>query len=152
MGEQRADLRTMTRSGPGRLLIAVYGIFVIAATSRSAVQIATRFDRAPLAYVLSAVAAVIYIVATACLVKGSRTSRRIAVISCLVELAGVLVVGTVSFVLPEAFPDATVWSHFGQGYGFVPLVLPILGLWWIRASARVGDSRMMEKKCPLWPR
>jgi hypothetical protein len=135
MAEQHDDLKTITRSGPGRLLIAVYGIFVMAATSRSAVQIVSRFDRAPLAYVLSAVAAVIYIVATVCLVKGSRTSRRIAMISCLVELAGVLVVGTISFVVPEAFPDATVWSHFGQGYGFVPLILPVLGLWWIRASA-----------------
>jgi hypothetical protein len=140
MAEQHTDLKTITRSGPGRLLIAVYGIFVIAATSRSAVQIATRFDRAPLAYVLSAVAAVIYIVATVCLVKGSRTSRRIAMFSCLVELAGVLVVGTISFVVPEVFPDATVWSHFGQGYGFVPVVLPILGLWWIRASARADKG------------
>jgi hypothetical protein len=140
MAERHTDLKTITRSGPGRLLIAVYGLFVIAATSRSAVQIATRFDRAPLAYVLSAVAAVIYIVATVCLVKGSRTSRRIAMISCLVELAGVLVVGTISFVVPEAFPDATVWSHFGQGYGFVPVVLPVLGLWWIRASARADKG------------
>ncbi|MBP2327218.1 hypothetical protein JOF56_007603 [Kibdelosporangium banguiense] len=140
MAEQRADLKTITRSGPGRLLIAVYGIFVLAATARSAVQIITRFGHAPLAYVLSAVAAVIYIVATVCLVKGSRTSRRIATISCLVELAGVLVVGTISFVAPQAFPDATVWSHFGQGYGFVPLVLPILGLWWIRASNIVERS------------
>jgi hypothetical protein len=134
MAEQ--DLKMITRSGPGRLLIAVYGIFVIAATARSAVQIATRFEHAPLAYLLSALAAVIYIVATVCLVKGSRTSRRIASISCLVEFAGVLVVGTISYVVPEAFPDATVWSHFGQGYGFVPVILPVLGLWWIRASAK----------------
>jgi cytochrome bd-type quinol oxidase subunit 2 len=132
-----ADLRETTRSGPGRLLIAVYAVFVIAATARSAVQIATRFDRAPLAYVLSAVAAVIYIVALVCLVKGSRTSRRIVVISCVVELIGVLVVGTVSLFAPQLFPDATVWSFYGRGYGFVPVVLPILGLWWIRVSGRV---------------
>ncbi|ONI75031.1 hypothetical protein ALI144C_40400 [Actinosynnema sp. ALI-1.44] len=135
MAEQ-GDLKQVTRSGPGRLLIAVYGIFVIAATARSAVQIATHFGRAPLAYVLSAVAAVIYIVALVCLVKGSRTSRRIAMISCAVELVGVLVVGTVSLFAPQLFPDATVWSFYGRGYGFVPVVLPILGLWWIRATAR----------------
>jgi hypothetical protein len=140
MAEQHPDLKTITRSGPGRLLIAVYGIFVIAATSRSAVQIVSRFDRAPLAYVLSAVAAVIYIVATVCLVRASRASRRIAMVSCVVELAGVLLVGTISFVVPEAFPDATVWSHLGQGYGFVPVVLPILGLWWIRASGQTGKA------------
>jgi hypothetical protein len=135
-----ADLKTVTRSGPGRLLIAVYGIFVIAATARSAVQVATRFERAPLAYVLSALAAVVYIVATVCLVRGSRTSRRIVTISCLVELVGVVVVGTVSLFAPQAFPEATVWSFYGRGYGFVPLVLPILGLWWIRVTDR-GDVR-----------
>jgi cytochrome bd-type quinol oxidase subunit 2 len=131
-----ADLREATRSGPGRLLIAVYGIFVIAATARSAVQIASRFDRAPVAYLLSALAAVIYIVALVCLIKGTRTSRRIATISCLVELIGVIVVGTVSLFAPQLFPEATVWSHFGQGYGFVPVVLPILGLWWLKVSAK----------------
>ncbi|SMD22062.1 hypothetical protein [Kibdelosporangium aridum] len=134
-----ADLREATRSGPGRLLIAVYAIFVIAATARSAVQIASRFERAPLAYVLSAVAAVIYIVALVCLIKGTETSRRIATISCVVELIGVVVVGTVSLFAPQLFPDATVWSFYGRGYGFVPVVLPILGLWWIRVSAaRLG--------------
>nr|CTQ90030.1 putative integral membrane protein [Kibdelosporangium sp. MJ126-NF4] len=131
-----ARLKDVTRSGPGRLLIAVYGIFVIAATARSAVQIASHFGKAPLAYLLSALAAVIYIVALVCLVKGSRAARRIAMISCAVELVGVVVVGTVSLFAPQLFPDATVWSFYGRGYGFVPVVLPILGLWWIRATAR----------------
>ena len=27
--------------------------------------------------------------------------------------------------------DATVWSVFGMGYLFIPLVLPILGLFWL---------------------
>jgi cytochrome bd-type quinol oxidase subunit 2 len=129
---------TVTRSGPGRLLIAVYAIFVIAAVSRSAVQIVSRFERAPLAYLLSAFAAVVYIVATVCLARGSGTSRRIATISCVVELLGVLVVGTVSLIVPHVFPDATVWSLYGRGYGFVPLVLPILGLLWIRATREGG--------------
>ena len=38
--------------------------------------------------------------------------------------------------MPDAFPDKTVWSHFGQGYGFVPLVLPVLGLLWFRKVER----------------
>ena len=33
-----------------------------------------------------------------------------------------------------AFPDATVWSQYGLGYGFVPLVLPVVGLWWLRRT------------------
>jgi heme exporter protein D len=28
----------------------------------------------------------------------------------------------------------TVWSYFGIAYGFVPLVLPILGLIWLGKS------------------
>ncbi|MET0236881.1 MAG: hypothetical protein ABW224_19690 [Kibdelosporangium sp.] len=135
-----ADARAVTRSGPGRLLIAVYGIFVIAATARSAVQIITRFDHAPVAYLLSAFAAAVYIVATVCLTRGSRTSRRIATLSCLIELAGVLTVGTVSLLVPQAFPDATVWSEYGKGYGFVPVILPILGLLWLRATAKAAST------------
>lgn len=131
-----ADQRTATRSGPGRLLIAVYAVFALSATARSVVQIVTKFHVAPLAYVLSAVAAVFYIVATVCLARGSRTSRRVATVSCTVELLGVLAVGTVSVLVPSLFPDSTVWSAFGDGYGYVPVVLPILGLLWIRHTAR----------------
>jgi hypothetical protein len=130
-------LREATRSGPGRVLIAVYAVFALAATARSAVQIATKFSDAPLAYVLSAVAAVVYIVATVCFTRGSRTSRQVATVSCTVELIGVLAVGTASVLAPSAFPDQTVWSVYGDGYGFIPVVLPILGLLWIRRSAKV---------------
>lgn len=130
MGERRDELKETTRSGPGRMLIAVYGIFAVAATARSAVQLATRFEQAPLAYVLSAFAAVVYVVATAAL--AGVVSRRVAYLACGVELAGVLVVGAASLVFADAFPDATVWSDFGGGYGFVPLVLPVLGLLWLR--------------------
>jgi cytochrome bd-type quinol oxidase subunit 2 len=134
---EQQQQRAATRSGPGRLLIAVYAIFALAATARSAVQIATKFSDAPLAYVLSAVAAVVYIVATVCFTRGSRTSRQVATVSCTVELIGVLAVGTASVLAPSAFPDQTVWSVYGDGYGFIPVVLPILGLLWIRRSAKV---------------
>ena len=129
-------LAETTRSGPGRVLIAVYAVFALGATSRSVVQILMQFDRAPLAYILSAFAAVVYIVATVCLGRASATSRRVAVISCTVELVGVLAVGTASVLAPSAFPDATVWSVYGSGYFFIPVVLPILGLLWIRHTAR----------------
>ncbi len=125
-----------TRSGPGRLLIAVYAVFALSASARSVVQIGTQFHKAPLAYVLSAFAALVYILATVCLARASRTFRRIATVSCSVELVGVLAIGTASAVLPSAFPDATVWSLFGMGYGFVPVLLPIWGLWWIRRTSQ----------------
>ncbi|MBW3640232.1 MAG: hypothetical protein KY451_10340 [Actinobacteria bacterium] len=118
-------------AGPGRLLVAVYGIFAVAASSRAGLQLATRFDEAPVAYLLSALAAAVYVVATVAL---ARSQRRLAVAACGFELAGVLVVGLLSLVLPDAFPDETVWSAFGAGYGFIPLVLPVLGLLRLRRT------------------
>jgi len=123
-----------TREGPGRLLIAVYAVFALAATARSSVQIATRFHEAPLAYGLSAFAAVVYIVATIALGRGSGAARSAAWVACGVEFVGVLVVGTMSVMWPEAFADDTVWSRYGRGYGYVPAVLPLLGLGWLRRT------------------
>lgn len=129
-----------TRSGPGVVLVAVYAVLALAATGRSVLQITEYFSRAPVAYLLSALAAVIYIVATVALARGSTLSRRVAIAACSIELAGVLVVGLLSYLVTSAFPDKTVWSHFGSGYGYVPLVLPVLGLWWLR---RTGASRSL---------
>jgi len=123
-----------TKHGPGRILIAVYGVFALAATARAGVQIATKFGDAPLAYLLSAVAAVIYCAATFALAKATVVSRKVATIAIAIELAGVIAIGAFSYAVPDDFPDATVWSHFGQGYGFVPLVLPVLGLLWLRRT------------------
>ena len=123
-----------TNTGPGRALVAVYGLFALAATSRGVVQLITRYSEAPLAYLLSLLAGLIYLVATVTLARGTATSRRVALVAVSVELVGVLAVGTASLVDPAAFPRATVWSAFGSGYGFVPLVLPVLGLLWLRRT------------------
>ena len=130
-----------TRTGPGRLLVAVYGLFALSASARAAVQIATKFSHAPLAYLLSAFAAVVYIIATVTLTAGSPRARRIAVLSCSVEFAGVLAVGTWSLLDRATFPDATVWSGYGSGYGYVPLVLPVFGLLWLRYWAKRTRAR-----------
>lgn len=130
--DQRAERHLPpTRRGPGRVLIAVYGLFAIAACSRAGVQLATQFDQAPLAYLLSALSGVIYVLATVALAIGSRTGRRLAWVAIACELVGVLAVGTASVVDPAAFPRATVWSTYGIGYGFIPLVLPFIGLFWL---------------------
>jgi hypothetical protein len=130
-----------TAHGPGRVLVAVYGVFALAAGARAAVQLAVQFDEAPLAYLLSAVAAVVYLAATVGLARGGRGGRRTAVLACTVELVGVLVVGTLSLVDPAAFPDDTVWSGYGRGYGFIPLVLPVLGLLWLRHQSEVAAEQ-----------
>jgi hypothetical protein len=138
-----------TRTGPGRLLVAVYGLFALSASARAAVQIATKFSHAPVAYVLSAFAAVVYILATVTLSNGSPTARRIAVVSCSVEFIGVLAVGTWSIADRATFPDATVWSGYGSGYGYVPLVLPIFGLLWLRHWAKRARRASAERTVVL---
>ncbi|MFE2878921.1 hypothetical protein ACFXG6_21730 [Streptomyces roseus] len=121
-------------SGPGLLLVWLYGVMVVGALSRSAYQISTEFDRAPLAYSLSGAAALVYAFITYSLVRGGETARRAALVCCAAELAGVLAVGTWTLVRPEAFPDATVWSDFGMGYLFIPVILPVTGMLWLRAK------------------
>jgi hypothetical protein len=132
-------------TGIGRVLVAVYAIMALAALGRSFVQIAQRFDEAPVAYSLSALAAAVYLLATLALVfAGSRTWYIVAWVAITFELLGVLVVGTLSLVFPDVFQHHTVWSVFGYGYLFIPLVLPFVGLWWLRTHPPVSgadDSR-----------
>jgi hypothetical protein len=123
-------------SGAGRVLVVVYAILALAATGRSFYQIVSKFDEAPVAYSLSALAAVVYIVATVALVVPGETSRRVAIATIGFELVGVLVVGVLSLAVPELFGHASVWSYFGMGYLFIPLVLPILGLLWLTRRGR----------------
>lgn len=136
---------TELATGPGRVLVAVYAVFAVAATGRSLVQLGTDASRAPLAYSLSLLAAVLYLVATTCLLLGTERARRVALVAVTVEAIGVVAVGALSYAATELFPDRTVWSHFGQGYGFLPLLLPALGLWWLLTSGRrerLGDPSL----------
>jgi hypothetical protein len=137
---RRATEPVVLSAGWGRALVFTYGVFAVAATGRSLVQLGTDAGRAPLAYSLSLVAALVYLLATGCLLAGGRTGWRVAAVAVVVELLGVLVVGALSHVAPDLFPDRTVWSHFGQGYAFVPLVLPVAGLLWLRHT-RPGRDR-----------
>jgi hypothetical protein len=113
--------------GLSRLLIVGYLILAVAATGRSAFQIATKFSEAPFAYTLSAIAAAHYFLAVLAI---ARRWRRFAIVIMVFELIGVLSVGLLTFVIPTLFHANSVWSYFGLGYGYVPVLLPILGLWW----------------------
>lgn len=127
------------RSRGGRgfeiVLVAVYGIFALSATARSLVQVLRDVDRAPVAYSLSLLAAATYIAVTVALVRGGRRSR-VARVLVVIELIGVLAVGTLTVLDPVLFPEATVWSVYGQGYGYVPLALPVLALVYMLLGAR----------------
>jgi hypothetical protein len=118
--------------GIGRLLIAVYAIFALSATARASYQLIREFEQAPLAYSLSAISAAVYVLATVSLTKQQPKWQRIASVTIWFELVGVLLVGALSLMLPELFAHPSVWSGFGAGYAFIPLLLPILGLLWLR--------------------
>ncbi|MCC2319956.1 hypothetical protein [Cellulomonas xiejunii] len=122
-----------TGTGGGRMLVAVYGVLALAATARGLYQVGTKLDEAPVAYGLSLMAGIVYLVATYAL---ARDRRSLAWVTVGFELVGVLVVGTLSMVDVGDFPDETVWSQLGAGYGYVPLVLPFVGLWWLRRTGR----------------
>lgn len=137
MSKPSKDNNKPSRSlGVGRLLIAVYGVFAISATARASFQIITKFEEAPLAYSLSLLSALVYILATISLAKQGPTWRKLALFSVVFELIGVLSVGSLSILYPELFAHPSVWSGFGQGYGYIPLALPILGLLWMRKTSK----------------
>lgn len=121
-------------SGPGMLLVWFYGVMVVGAVSRSAFEISTEFDRAPLPYALSALAGLVYGFITYTLIRGGETARRAAFLCCAAELAGVLIVGTWTLVDRSAFPDSTVWSYYGAGYVFIPVLLPVSAMHWLRRA------------------
>lgn len=121
------------------VLIAVYGIFALSATARSLVQVLRDFSFAPVAYGLSLLAALTYIAVTIALVRGGRRSP-LARALCLLELAGVLIVGTLTVLDPQLFPDATVWGHYGRDYGYVPLLLPVIALAYMVLAGRSGRA------------
>jgi hypothetical protein len=131
-----SDARPSTRTGLGRILVFVYGVFALAATARALVQLATQASKAPVAYSLSLFSGAVYILATWAL---ATDRRRFALITIGVELTGVLVIGTLSH--PDDIDRASVWSDYGNGYGFVPLVLPFVGLWWLWRIGRPAGPR-----------
>lgn len=137
MSEAARSSVRRTGTGFGRILVFVYGILAFAATGRATFELTSKFSEAPVPYALSMVAAIVYVVATWAL---ATDRRRIALAAVSFELVGVLAVGVSSLVWTSKFPDASVWSDFGVGYGWVPLVLPVVGLWWILRGSRSSDD------------
>lgn len=124
---------------PRLALLVTYAILFLAAAGRSSAQLSTKASEAPLPYALSAVAAVIYGVIAFALLRGTPSWRTVALAGTAVELVGVLAVGTWGVVDPGRWPDETVWSGYGSGYGWIPLILPPLALWAL-LKARRADA------------
>ncbi|MGQ0632399.1 MAG: hypothetical protein ACT4P1_15370 [Sporichthyaceae bacterium] len=130
--QERAPLRG---AGPLAVIGAAYTILALAAAGRAGVQLAEDPGRAPFAYGLTAVAAVIYLAGAILLRMSTAGARAAARVVCQVELAGVLIVGTLSLFQRDWFPEASVWSLYGVGYAFIPLVLPPAALWYLRTGS-----------------
>lgn len=130
--------RSDTSHGFGRMLVAVYAVFALAASARSIYQLIAEVDAdTAVPYAMSAFAGIVYIAATYAL---ATNHRRLALITIGTELVGVILVGILTLVDDELFADQTVWSEFGRGYGFIPLVLPFVGLWWLRRTGARADA------------
>lgn len=125
-----ADTTGRTK-GIGRIIVMLYAILALAASWRSGFQILTKFEAAPVAFILSAMSAIVYIVATFALGTAGRRAWKIATAAVWFELVGVIIVGAWSLIAPQMFPESTVWSTFGIGYAFIPLLLPMIGLYWL---------------------
>ena len=134
------DAPEAPRSGPHKVLLALYALFTLAAGARALVQLTTQYDEAPVAYWLSLAAAVTYALGWYAIREASVGRTGFASVMLWIELGGVLTVGTLSLVQPDWFPDASVWSDFGIGYGFVPVALPIAGLLWLRHQKRSAPA------------
>ncbi|WP_084102101.1 hypothetical protein [Demequina sp. NBRC 110051] len=111
----------------GRIvLIAAYAVLGLAAVGRSSYQISTKLAEAPLPYLISGVSALLYVVIAIALWRGW---RRVALWGTSLELAGVLIVGTLGYIESDWWADETVWTGYGSAYGWVPLLLPLAALW-----------------------
>ncbi|GEM81954.1 hypothetical protein [Meiothermus hypogaeus] len=115
----------------GQILAVSYPLLALSAGARSIYQLFFKpgvTDYFPPA--LSAVAAAIYLVATVAFVTRKPWAWWVSVGALSFEMTGVLVVGTLSLVMPEVI-GRTVWHDFGIDYGFLPLLQPLLGLVWL---------------------
>lgn len=123
----------------GVILAVSYPVLALSAGVRSIYQLFLKEGVVNyLPAVLSGVAAVCYLLATIGFVVRKRWAWRLSVSMLAFELAMVLLVGTLSFVIPDTI-GRTVWGQFGADYGYFPLIQPILGLAWLfhRETRRV---------------
>lgn len=131
MQEAAETFSKSKNKGFGRLLVVIYAVFTLSAGARSAYQLVRKFDEAPLSISLSALSALIYLLATIALAKKGEGAWRVSLLAVSIEMVGVLLVGAFSYLQPQYFELASVWSHFGAGYAYIPLFLPMVGLAWL---------------------
>lgn len=126
-GQQPQDVKTRAISLIGYILGISYPLLALSTGARGLYQLFLRDDLAKLGPALSVLTAVLYLVAAIGFFKRTPRWWRIAVAALAVETVLVLAVGALSFIMPELI-GSTAWRHFGQDYGYFPLIQPLLGL------------------------
>lgn len=89
---------------------------------------------------LTAVAALVYLLATIGFAYRRNWSWYLSVVALLFEVALVIVVGGLSLFRPDSFAN-TSWRYFGVDYAFFPFIQPFLGLVWL---SRPGVRQLYE--------
>lgn len=126
--QQTQTTRKQASRGAADVLGFFYGLWSFSALGRSSYEYLFKPNVAT--YVpahLSTFVGALYILIIVGLRKRSPRWWWLTLALLIVELTGVLLVGTID-VIWHPFPYATVWSKYGIGYFFMPLVLPFAGL------------------------
>ena len=115
----------------GVILAVSYPVLALSARVRSVYQLLLKEgDIHYMAAVLSGIAAVCYLLATVGFVVRKSWAWRLSVSMLIFELAMVLIIGTLSLIIPDII-GRTVWGRFGADYGYFPFIQPLLGLAWL---------------------
>ncbi len=115
----------------GQILAVSYPLLALSAGARAIVQLWFRpniLDKFPPA--LSGIAALVYLFATTAFLIRKPWAWWVSVVLLTLETIGVLIVGF-SSVFHPIIVGHTVWQYFGRDYAFLPLIQPILGLFWL---------------------
>jgi hypothetical protein len=129
----------------GVILAVSYPVLALSAGVRSLYQLLLKEgDVNYLAAALSGVAALSYLLATVGFVVRRQWAWRLSVTMLVFELVMVVLIGTLSLLMPETI-GRTVWGRFGADYGYFPLIQPLLGLAWLfhretRRAYRIGAT------------
>ncbi len=125
-------------SGPAQLVRIIgyilgfsYPILALSGGVRGFYQLFFRADIVnKLGPALSIFAAILYITASFGFVTQRKWAWQLSVGSLIIELIGILTIGTITLINPQAIPH-TLWEGFGADYGYFPLFQPVLGLIWL---------------------
>jgi hypothetical protein len=130
----------------GYVLAFSYPVLALSTGVRAIYQLFFKEDVANyLPVYLSALAAILYTLATIGFAYRRKWTWWLSVGSLGFETLMTLLIGTWSFVNPEVI-GRTVWRHFGEDYGYFPLFQPLIGLVWLLWPLTMEAYGIRKKK------